>query len=155
MIATTITVTVGLLVGLAVRRWLVTPMLVESSSMEPTLVPGQRLMMRRLRGVRHVSRGDLVLVDSAEAGRIVVKRAVGLPGERVRVAWDGRVQIDGVELDEPYARRAFGPAGTFAVPPRSLFLLGDNRRLSGDSRTWRQPFVPADAVLGKVVRTRS
>lgn len=143
---------VAALTGLAVRRWFAAPAIVESSSMEPTLRAGQRLVMRRLHGARRVGRGVVVVIDSAEIGRVIVKRVIGLPGELIRVGQDGRVWVDGGELSEPYASRGFGPAGTFAVPAGSLFLLGDNRTRSSDSRVWRQPYLPVGAVLGTVIR---
>lgn len=148
------TVVVGAVAGLAVRRWVITPARVASSSMEPTLRPGQRLVVRRLRPTRRVARGDVVLVRSAELGRVVVKRAIGLPGERIALERDGGVRVDGHRLAEPYARWAPGPAAAYAVPEGSLFLLGDNRAASNDSRTWRQPYLPEDAVMGRVVQGR-
>ena len=116
--------------------------------------------MRRLRGGERVVRGDVVLVRSSELGRVVVKRAIGLAGERVVLGPDGGVRVDGNLVDEPYANRPSGPAPagkptpsrTYAVPEGALFLLGDNRAASLDSRSWRQPFLPVDAVVGKVVR---
>lgn len=148
-------IVVGALMGLAVRRWMVASARVVSSSMEPTLRPGQRLVVRRLRTAGRVARGDLVLVRSAEVGRVVVKRAIGLPGELVAIDGQGGVWVDGQPLAEPYVRRAAapgpGPARTYSVPAGGLFLLGDNRRASSDSRTWRQPYLTEDAVVGKVV----
>ncbi len=153
-------VVVGALLGLAVRRWVASPARVESSSMEPTLRPGQRLVVRRLRPAERVARGDVVLIRSPELGRVVVKRAIGLAGERIVLDRYGGVRVDGHLLAEPYAApaprpapaTALLPALTYAVPQGTLFLLGDNRAASSDSRTWRQPFVPEDAVEGKVVR---
>lgn len=154
------TVLVGVVTGLAVRRWAVSPARVESSSMEPTLRSGQRLVVRRLRPAERVARGDVVLVRSPELGRVVVKRAVGLAGERIVLGLDGGVRVDGQLLSEPYARperrsasgSAILPTLTYTVPQGTLFLLGDNRTASIDSRSWRRPFVPEDAVIGKVVR---
>lgn len=155
-------IVVGALAGLAVRRWIGATARVESFSMEPTFRPGQRLLVRRLRPAERVARGDVVLVRSDEVGRVVVKRAIGLPGERVELDARGRVSIDGHLLAEPYARGASGAAGsdqgaattTYAVPAGRLWLLGDNRAASSDSRAWRQPYLPEDAVVGKVVRPR-
>lgn len=143
---------IGALLGLAGRQWLVTSARVESSSMEPTLRPGQRLVVRRLRQVHRVARGDLVLVRSAEAGRVVVKRAIGLPGERVDLGRDGEVRVNGRRLTEPYARLAAGSPRTYSVPEGTLFLLGDNRPMSTDSRAWRQPYLAEDALVGRVIR---
>jgi signal peptidase I len=142
---------IGGLVGLAVRRWLVLPVRVESSSMEPTLRPGRRILVRRLRRAERVARGDLVLVRSEEVGRAVVKRAVGLSGEVIHLDDLGRACVDGNRLVEPHGRRTAGPATTFVVPDGSLFLLGDNRQASSDSRSWRQPYLPEHAVVGKVL----
>jgi signal peptidase I len=155
MILIATAIAVGAVAGLAVRRWVAAPARVESVSMEPTLRPGQRLLIRRLRSVHGVARGDVVLVRSEEVGRVVVKRAIGLPGERVDLDGEGRVCVDGQRLAEPYARRPIRPVprpATYVVPDRSLFLLGDNRAASSDSNTWRQPYLREDAVVGKVVR---
>lgn len=155
MTVISVTLVLAALSGLAVRRWLASPAVVTSSSMEPTLQPGQWLLVRRLHGVHRVTRGDVVLIDSAEVGEVIVKRVIGLPDELISMGQDGRVWVDGEELIESYAPRAFGPAGTYAVPASSLFLLGDNRTRSSDSRTWQQPYVPVSAVLGKVIRFSS
>jgi signal peptidase I len=148
----TLAIVGGALAGGAVRRWLAAPVRVESRSMEPTLRPGQRLLVRPLRGLGQVARGDVVVADSPAVGRVIVKRAIGLPGERIDLDRDGGVCVDGRRIAESYARRAPGPAATYDVPAGNLFLLGDNRPSSSDSRTWREPFVPAHAVLGKVIR---
>ena len=64
-------------------------------------------------------------------------------------------RVNGHRLTEDYARLAPGPERRFTVPGGSLFLLGDNRRVSSDSRTWRQPYVPERAVIGRVLRPRT
>ncbi|WP_153504997.1 signal peptidase I [Cumulibacter manganitolerans] len=145
---------IGLGAGLVLRRWVAAPARIESVSMEPALQPGQRVLVRPLRSVEGVARGDVVLVRSEELGRVVVKRAVGLPGEHIVLDAGGHVWVDGRRLAEPYARhspQAVRPA-TYAVPARSLFLLGDNRPISDDSRSWRQPYLREDALVGRVIR---
>ena len=156
------TAAVGVVAGLAVRRWVAAPARVESSSMEPTLRPGQRLVVRRRRASEPVTRGDVVLVHSPEIGRVLVKRVIGLPGERIEIDRHGRVRVDGQTIAEPYARPVPGPGRerarrsvtTYDVPEGHLFLLGDNRAASSDSRSWRQPYLPAAAVVGRVVGIR-
>lgn len=141
----------GLLLGRVVRRRVGFVVEVESVSMTPTLGPGQRLVARVPGAVR---RGDVVVVDSAELRRTVVKRVVGLPGEHVAVDARGRVVVDGHCLDEPYVAHRGGPPRVFDVPPDQLLLLGDNRSASSDARVWREPYVPVRAVRGRVVGHR-
>ena len=103
------------------------------SSMEPALGRGDYLIA--LTGAP-VQRGDIVLYpDPAMPARYLVKRAVGLPGEKVAIA-DGRVMINGAVLTEAWADGPTHPDGEWAISPASIFTLGDNRRLSsGDGRT--------------------
>jgi signal peptidase I len=94
------------LLAAAVRRARLEPMLVRGESMLPTLAPGQRIAVAPIR--RAPRRGDLVVVRRPE--REVVKRVVGLPGERVRLL-AGRLEIDGQPVPEPYAEPRSRPAG--------------------------------------------
>ncbi|MFK5634499.1 MULTISPECIES: signal peptidase I [unclassified Ornithinimicrobium] len=141
----------ALLVGRAIHRRLGFVTEVESVSMAPTLASGQRLLARRQRAARPLSRGDIVVVDSAELDRPIIKRVVGLPGEHIDVGADGLVQVAGHGLAEPYVVHGGGRPGAFDVPSGHLLLLGDNRARSSDARGWRMPYVPVSAVLGRVV----
>jgi signal peptidase I len=141
----------ALMLGLAVRHRLGFLTEVESISMAPTLAPGQRLLARRPGAGRRLSRGDVVVAESAELGRRVIKRVVGLPGEHIDIDVDGRVQVAGHDLAEPYVVHHGGRSGTFDVPAGHLLLLGDNRAHSSDARAWREPYLPVSAVLGRVV----
>lgn len=142
----------ALLLARAIHRRLGFVTEVESVSMAPTLAPGQRLLARRLGAARPLSRGDIVVVDSAEVGRAIIKRVVGLPGERIDIGADGRVRVGGHDLVEPYVSHRGGRPGAFQVPAGHLLLLGDNRAGSSDARVWREPYLPVSAVLGRVVR---
>jgi len=124
---------------------------VESWSMAPTLRPGSLLLTRRLRPSEGVRRGDVVVLRSAELGRRVVKRVIGLPGETVVVDSRG-VCVDGVPLGEPYVLVNGGAGGSFAVPDGAYLVLGDNRARSSDSRSWRQPFVARSTIEGRWIR---
>lgn len=141
----------AVLVGLAVRRWLVFVTKVDSGSMAPALLPGRCLVTRRLWRPERIRRGDIVVVASQELGRTVVKRVLGLPGERVVIEPGGRIRVDGRPVAEPYVVHAGGPCGVFQVPPGRVLLLGDNRARSSDSRTWRDPYLPVRAVRGTVL----
>lgn len=141
----------AVVLGLAVRRWLVFVTTVESASMAPTLRPGRRLLTRRLTRTERIRRGDIVVVASRELGRTVVKRVLGLPGERVLIEPGGRTSVDGRPVAESYVVHAGGPGGVFLVPPGCVLLLGDNRARSSDSRTWQDPYLPVSAVRGTVL----
>lgn len=147
----TIAGVVGTFIGLLARRHVVFLTRVQSHSMSPTLRPGQWLMTRPVRGADRIARGDIVVVKSAFLGRVIIKRVIGLAGNRVVVNADGSIRIDDVPLREPYVALPAGPARSFEVPPGHLLLLGDNRTASSDSRSWEEPFVPMSAVLGKIV----
>ena len=144
----------ALLLGRAIHRWLGFVTEVGSVSMAPTLAPGQRLLARRLGAARPLRRGDIVVVDSKEIGRPIIKRVVGLPGEHIDVGAAGRVHVAGHDLAEPYVLHWGGGPGEFQVPAGHLLLLGDNRARSSDARVWREPYVPVRAVLGRVVQHR-
>ena len=73
---------------------------------------------------------------------------VGLPGEQVQIA-DGKVMIDGVPIQEPYLVSDTQQGAEWTVPDESIFVMGDNRRNSSDSRSWG--FVPMENIIGKAV----
>jgi signal peptidase I len=119
------------------------PVLVQGDSMRPTLRPGQRLAVGPLD--RPPRRGDLVVLG--REGFEVVKRVVGLPGERLRLA-GGRLEVDGVEVAEPYLG---GPAGgnlELRLGDGQYLVLGDHRAASTDGRDFGP--VPAEALSGRV-----
>ncbi len=125
---------------------------VRSNSMAPTLQDSRLALTRRLRRSTPIRRGDLVVVDSRALGKPMVKRIIGLPGETVTIK-AGKVSIDGRALEEPYASLSVF-TDTYRVPPDHYFLLGDNRDASSDSRTWRDPYVPRTAILGRILGVR-
>ena len=124
---------------------------VRSHSMTPTLTDGQLVLTSSLRPTSAVGRGDLVVLESpVEPDLHVVKRVVGLPGEKVTFE-AGQVSIDGRPLPEPYATPSVF-RGEYQVPAGHLLVLGDNRDASSDSRSWSRPYVPRAALWGRLVR---
>ena len=121
---------------------------VHGRSMEPTMHDGRLVATRRLLQTDDVRRGDLVLAESPDVGRRIVKRVIGMPNERV-VIIDGRVVVDGHPLREPYARSSTFN-GQFRVPEGAYLLLGDNRDASNDSRVWTEPYIPATSLSGRL-----
>ena len=143
-------VTAALLVALLAGLLPVQVVRVEAASMEPTLREGERVLL--VHGPGAPRRGDLVVLDDPTGGGgLIVKRVVALAGDRVEFD-DGRLVLDGAVVDEPYAdlRHVDGVfAGPFApVPPGHVYVLGDNRGDSVDSRTFGP--VPATLVAGRI-----
>lgn len=127
---------------------------VRSHSMAPTLTDGQLVLTTSLPPTYAVGRGDLVVLESpVEPGLQAVKRVVGLPGEKI--TFDaGRVSIDDRPLAEPYATRSVF-RGEYQVPAGHYLVLGDNRDVSSDSRSWSPPYVPRAALVGRIGRRLS
>jgi signal peptidase I len=128
--------------------------LIPSDAMAPSLEEGDRVMVRGIAG-DEVHRGDVVLVEVELPDgqpQQTIKRVIAVEGEQI-VAVDGRVQIDGEPLDEPYL--APGTQTTDLVfqevPDGHVFLMGDNRPNSYDSRI-DGPY-PHDAIVGLAVST--
>jgi signal peptidase I len=176
-------------VALFLLTFVVQPFLIPSESMEHTLLVGDFLLVNKqvfapnspisehLLPYRQVQRGDIVVFHHPEPHPYLVKRVIGIPGDRLRIE-DGRVVVNDVPMNEPYA--AFEPVppsqfhdnfparvytdpdvdpewwkqmqtltrnGELVVPPDEYFVLGDNRNHSYDSRSWG--FVPREAIIAR------
>lgn len=128
---------------------------VEQTSMEPTLEPAQRLLIDRLTPrFDPYKPGDIIVFDApAITGKVapLIKRVIAVEGFVVEIA-DGRVLVDGIAFNEPYI---FGdeptlPASSttrWLVPPGQLFVLGDHRTLSSDSRSFGP--IEVSSVIGR------
>ncbi len=128
------------------------PFTVRSSSMTPTLHTGDQILAERLTPrFGHLERGDLVVFKAPATRALMVKRVVALAGDRVGLA-DGRLVVNGHRRAEAYVDLAsvdsvyFGPE---VVPAGSVFVMGDDRADSVDSRDFGP--VPLDRVLGRVL----
>ena len=126
---------------------------VHALSMWPTLRPGQLVFTRSVLHGSRIRHGDIAVVQSTELGQRVVKRILGLPGDRLAFGSDGLVR-NGEQLPEHYVVHAGGACGSWRVPEGHCFLLGDNRTASSDSRSWKQPFAPLEAIVGRVCARR-
>jgi signal peptidase I len=132
-LATYAAASVGLSIGLALTVLRVVT--VPTSSMERTVPRGSSLVVDHAH--RHPRDGDMVVFNGRSWGvpGSYVKRVIASGGETVACCTDGAVTVDGRALDEPYAfqddRQEFGPV---AVPPHRLWVMGDNRSMSADSR---------------------
>lgn len=128
---------------------------IQSGSMEPTLRTGSLafydLAFWKLSGLHH---GDIVCFPYSS--EMYSKRIIGLPGDTVELQ-SGQVFINGTLQDEIYLPDGVetdpGDNNTtvFHVPDDSIFVLGDNRCNSKDSRYWEDPYYPLSNIKGKLL----
>ncbi|MFD7918604.1 signal peptidase I [Streptomyces sp. NPDC059740] len=137
------------------------PYTVPTDSMAPTISPGARVLAEKVSG-SEVRRGDVVVFSDSVWGDVpMVKRVVGVGGDKVACCTkDGRLTVNGKPVDEPYLSGS-GPASPVGfratVPAGQLFLLGDHRSDSVDSRMHLTDgdhgAVPRSAIAARVDAT--
>lgn len=162
---------IAIFLALLIKTFVVQAFKIPSGSMKPTLLVGDHILVGKFvygitlpfwnRQILHFSdpkREDIVIFRyPVDLSKDFIKRVIGLPGDTVRIQ-DKKVFINEQPLDEPYAVHSDGrilPAGVstrdnmspVTVPPHSLFVMGDNRDESYDSRFWK--FVDLSEVKGK------
>lgn len=147
--------TIGILIVVAAGAVLVSTLVmpalqVTGTSMEPTLENGQVILASR---GSSFSQGDIVAFYYNN--KILLKRVIALPGEQVSIREDGTVYVDGKQLDEPYVSEpSLGDCDIdfpYQVPDGKLFVMGDHRATSVDSRLSSVGCIPSDLVVGKVI----
>ncbi len=150
----------AILIGLAVvvafviKTFIVQPFVIPSGSMQPTIEIGDRVLANRfIYRFRPVARGDIIVFEPWTAGQPdLIKRVIAVGGQTIAMRSDGRFTVDGKLLAEPYVTREnlitkAGDLLPYKVPRGTVFVMGDNRNNSGDSR-FNGP-VPVWRILGE------
>lgn len=151
------TIVPAVLIAVLINLFLAQATRVYGQSMEPNLHTDQRLIVEKLSynpyfrhylGFSGPERGDVVVIRlPAQENELLIKRVIGLPGDRVEIH-DGKVFVNGQMLDEPYlAGNTSGSFGPATIPPLRIFVLGDNRAFSNDSRSFGT--IPLSNVVGR------
>jgi signal peptidase I len=152
VVLTVVALVLVVLAVVVVRLTVVAPVRIASESMMPTFRAGDVVLVaRRAPAPSDLERGDLVLFRSPEDGSPTLKRLMGMPGD-VLVVRDGRLFVNSRPVEEPYVDREAVDgyySRTYRVPPDTVFLLGDNRGNSIDSRDYGP--VPMGALEGRVL----
>jgi len=123
---------------------------VEKVSMEQTLAEGEILIVNKLAyKLGEIDHGDIITFHYPLQPELdYIKRVIGLPGDDVRMS-NGEIYVNGYLLKESYLNNTSNDEGDWLVPENMIFVLGDNRKESSDSRNWG--FVPIDDVIGKAI----
>jgi signal peptidase I len=140
-------------VAVVVNKFVLTPRYIPSGSMEPTIQVQDRVLVDKLTfHLTGIDYGDIVEFTTPQVpGGPVLKRVIGLPGDTIECR-AGTVYRDGAALDEPYVDSTDSTEDCGApvtVPPGNLFVLGDHRLVSQDSRVWGP--IPEEAVDGRLL----
>jgi signal peptidase I len=131
------------------------PVKVEGGSMEPGLEDQERIFINKLvYRWEKIERSDIVVFRyPRDPHKSFIKRVIGLPGDRVRIAF-GHVYLNGKLISEPYVPDDFLDTRSYPetlVPPNAYFVLGDHRSMSNDSRDFgpvSRSFIYGKAVFG-------
>lgn len=123
---------------------------VESISMEPNLTPGDFVVVNKLayRFSNSPTYGDIIVFRNPLNPDEIpyIKRVIGVPGDQIHIS-GGNVYVNGKLLDEPFIKELTGRGGDWTVPENSIFVMGDNRNNSSDSRAWG--YVPIENIIGR------
>lgn len=148
-------VVLGVLLALVLHMFVTRVYAISGQSMLPTFHDGEKVMIHRLSpSLVSVGRGDVIIFSNPDdPTKNLIKRVIATSGETIEII-QGAVYIDGVELLEDYARvlpRSYGSRlAPRQVPDGKIFVLGDNRPASKDSRHFHSTFVDLEAIKGKV-----
>ncbi|MDH3190686.1 MAG: signal peptidase I [Acidimicrobiia bacterium] len=167
----------ALIIAVVVKTFLIQPFWIPSESMFPTIEVNDRVMVNKLAfSIGDVERGDVVVfrnplephIEESVPDAVIrsvleavgirtrglddlIKRVVGLPGDTIEIK-DGDLYVNGSILVEPYTDGSFMPdAGPFVVDQETVFVMGDNRDESFDSRRFGN--IPLGDLIGRAFVT--
>lgn len=152
------TVIITVVVMLFVTNCIIANAIIPTGSMENTIEPGDRIIGMRF--LKNYERGNIVIFPDPDGSRnYLIKRIIGMPGERLTIERDGdtefcNVYINGVKLDEPYLAEKMYCEPEFenlnlTIPADSYFCMGDNRNHSLDARYWKNKLVTDKDIIAK------
>ncbi|MFD3155751.1 signal peptidase I [Haloimpatiens sp. FM7330] len=140
----------ALVLAFLINRFLFFLITVPTESMYPTIKPGDRIGVTKVYKTENLKRGDIVVFYSKELKEMLIKRLIGVPGDKIQITSDGSVYINGNKIEQEYVVNNGGKTGVnFEIPKDKFFFLGDNRANSLDARYWYNPYIDAKQIKGK------
>ena len=142
-----------IVVALSIRAFIAEPIRVDGDSMYPTLTHGEHMLVEKASyWFRTPARGEIIICYYPGYTESCVKRVIGLPGETVQIE-GGIVYINGAPLDERlyWNDLIAGDYPAYTVPEGMVFVMGDNRNYSKDSRNASVGAIPPEKVVGRVL----
>jgi signal peptidase I len=148
-----ISILIAVVLAFFIRYFIVELYMVEGPSMRPTLVNGERLVVNKfLYRFKTPERGEIIVFRyPRDPSRDFIKRVIGVPGDTVEIK-EGRVFVNGQLQNETYIlEKTRGSYPLATVPAGHVFVMGDNRNNSEDSRFRDVGFVSGELIKGKAV----
>ena len=144
---------IAVLTILFIMVFVVQSFLVKGNSMDNTLQDGERLLVNKfIFKIRPPKIGDIIVLKyPKDPSKKFIKRVIGVPGDRIYIE-NSKLYLNGTEINEPYIKEKMYQDFEFVeVPERTVFVMGDNRNASKDSRDPDVGFVPYENLVGKAV----
>lgn len=137
----------------AFRLFIAEPVLVDGSSMFPNLIDGERMFVEKVSlWAKEPERGEVIICFYPHYTVTCVKRVIAIPGDRIRIT-DGYVYVNDQQIDESAYWDNPGEIdldmGEVTIAPNTVFVIGDNRNDSKDSRAWGVGPIPYERVVGR------
>ena len=157
LVETVVLIALAFALAQGIKTFVVQPFVIPTGSMIPTIEIGNRVLADKIvyRFVREPEAGDIVVFDDPSGQHPqLIKRVIAVAGQQVDIR-DGKVLVDGKAIEEPYIHGKENIPGTVALPANvgagEVWLMGDNRPESGDSRYFGPQ--PVTAVRGRAFWT--
>lgn len=142
-------VVAAIILAKVINVFLIFKVSVPTESMYPTIKKGDQIFVTKIYKPSNIKRGDIVVFKSEELNDLLIKRVVGLPGDKIEIKEDGSVYINGNIYPEEYVKYPSSKTGSFEVPEGKYLMLGDNRANSADARYWNNPYIDGSEIEGK------
>ena len=138
----------ALIIAFFIHKFVFFNVFVPTSSMVPTININDKIFATRIHNIDNIKRGDVLIFYSDERKERLIKRVIGLPGDKIQIE-NGKVSVNGKEIREDYVKNNDDYSGTFSVPEGKYFFLGDNRADSADARLWANPYIDESKIQGQ------